>query len=76
MTSVQQMHEKVDTFLAKDVQADIESTLATQVTQYLDQHLVGELKELLAPVKGEVTKIAEQVVKKVIRTTSFTLRAD
>jgi hypothetical protein len=76
MTSVQQMNEKVDTLLAKDVQADFESTLATQLTQYLDQHLVGELKELQAPVKGEVTKIAEQAVKKVMRTTSFTLRAD
>ena len=76
MTNVQQMHEKVDTFLAKDVQDDMEATLAAQVNQYLDQHLVTELKELLAPVKGEITKIAEQAVKKVIRTTSFTLRAD
>jgi hypothetical protein len=70
------MHEKGDTFLAKDVQEDMESTLAAQVNQYLDQHLVAELKDLLAPVKGELTKIAEQAVKKVIRTTSFTLRAD
>jgi hypothetical protein len=76
MTNVQQMHKKVDTFLAKDVQEDMETTLAAQVNQYLDQHLVAELKDLLAPVKGELTKIAEQPIKKVIRTTSFTLRAD
>jgi hypothetical protein len=76
MTNVQNMNEKVDTFLAKDVQEDMETTLAAQVNQYLDQHLVAELKDLLAPVKGELTKIAEQAVKKVIRTTSFTLQAD
>jgi hypothetical protein len=76
MTNVQEMNEKVDTFLAKDVQENIEATLATQVNQYMEQHLVAELKDLLTPVKGELTKIAEQAVKKVIRTTSFTLRAD
>ena len=75
-TNVKELQENVDTFLAKDVQEDMESTVAAQVNQYLDQHLVPELKDLLAPVKGELTKIAEQAVKKVIRSTSFTLRAD
>lgn len=42
----------------------------------MEQHLVTELKDLLAPMRGELTKIAEQAVKKVIRSTSFTLRAD
>lgn len=75
MTTVQEMHVKVDAFLAKDVQEDMEATLATQATQYMEQHLLTELKELLKPMKDELTKIAEQAVKKVIRTTSFTLRA-
>jgi hypothetical protein len=75
-TNVQELQEKVDTFLAKDVQENIEVTLATQAHQYMEQHLVAELKDLLAPMRGELTKIAEQAVNKVIRSTSFTLRAD
>jgi hypothetical protein len=39
----------------------------------MEQHLVSELKELLKPMKDELTKLAEQAVKKGIRTTSFTL---
>jgi flagellar biosynthesis/type III secretory pathway protein FliH len=42
----------------------------------MDQHLITELKELLKPMRDELTKIAEQAVKKVINTTAFTLRAD
>lgn len=75
-TNVQELQEKVDTFLAKDVQENLEATLAAQAHQYMEQHLVAELKELLAPMRDELTKIAEQAVKKVIRSTSFTLRAD
>jgi hypothetical protein len=30
MTNVQEMHDKVDAFLAKDVQEDMEATLAAQ----------------------------------------------
>jgi hypothetical protein len=75
-TNVQELQEKVDTFLAKDVQEDLEATLAAQTHQYMEQHLVPELKELLAPMRDELTKFAEQAVKKVIRSTSFTLRAD
>lgn len=75
-SNVQELQDKVDTLLAKDVQENLEATLAAHTHQYLEQHLVPELKELLEPMRDELTKFAKQAVKKVIRSTSFTLRAD
>jgi hypothetical protein len=65
-----------DEYLSKDVQEDMETTLVTQANKYMDEHLNRELKDLLKPMREELTKIAEHAVKKVIRSTTFTLRAD
>ena len=74
--NVKELQDKVDIFLAKDVTENLEAALAAQAQEYMSQHLVAELKDLLAPMRDELTKFAEQAVKKVIRSTTFTLRAD
>ena len=54
----------------------METTLTTQANKYMDEHLTRELKDLVQPMREELTRIAEQAVKKMIRSTTLTLRAD